>query len=174
MDTANKSDSVQPDPTPPHVQPSRSYKSHKNYDRKSHGKRYPITQKIAIKAMQDSGMTVSDVARSAQTTRKQVYRVWNDPELKDLSPEVVTKTKNAMRSLFYKRGLEGLLAMTPDKYAQSSLLQIATATGIMTEKGRLMDNLSTENVNHRGVIEHISDEVSKLDARLQALDDVKE
>jgi hypothetical protein len=142
----------------------------KSYDKKVHGKRYSIAEKLAIRSLKDSNLSVQDVVPLTHANRNTITRIWNDPELEDLSPQVVSKTKDGMKGLFYKRGLQGLLAMTPQKFAESSLLQIATTVGIMTEKGRLMDGLSTSNESHRSVIEHISTSVSKLDSQLEALE----
>lgn len=156
--------------------PDRLVKKSKRkvYDRKVHGKRYPLAQKIAIKAMQslaDSGqMTVTDVAKNAGTTRMQVYRVWEDPELEDLSPEVVNKTKKGLTGLFYKRAMQATLHMTEDKFKQSNLLQLATVSGIMTEKARLSEGLSTENVAHKGLIDTLSSDRDKLMERMQNME----
>ena len=155
--------------------PPNTPKPKKNYDKKIHGKRYPKVHDIAIKAMKDfvdnGQMTVTDVARQTNSSRMKVYRVWEDPELDDLSTSVVSKTKKGLTGLFYKRALEATKAISPSKLDQASALQLATVAGIMTEKGRLMENLSTENVSHRGFIDNLNEEKDKIVERLKQLDD---
>lgn len=141
----------------------------RNYDKKVHGKRYTIGQKLAIKALQDAGLSAQEVAPLADVDRHTVVRIWNDPELDDLSPQVVGKVKTGLNGLFYKRSLQALLAMTPEKYESASLLQIATTSGIMVDKARLMDGLSTENVSFRGLSQSIDSDRAKIMERIEAL-----
>lgn len=148
---------------------SQTPKPTKEYDKKVHGKRYPITNKVAIMALKDASLSVRQVARLAHVSERQVYRVWNDPEINDLVPDVVSKVKKGLGGLFYKRSLEATLSIDQEKLDESSALQLATVAGIMTEKGRLMEGLSTENVSHRGVIENLDSERVEIMKRIQNL-----
>lgn len=158
---SNKDKPIQPNPIPP-ISPRK-------YDKKVHGKRYSVATRLAIKALQNSGMSAEQVAPLTDAHPKTIVRIWEDKELDDLSPQAVSKVKTGMQGLFYKRGLQGLLSMTPEKYSEASLLQIATTVGIMTEKGRLMDGLSTENIGFRNVTEHIESDRTKIMQRLAEL-----
>mgnify|MGYP001328460726 CR=1 FL=1 len=134
--------------------------------KKTHGNRFKIPEKLSVKAMQNSGMTIREVANISGMSPATVLNVWNNPELDDLKPEIVERTKKGMTGLFYKRGLQSLLAMTPAKFENSSLSQLAIASGIFTEKGRLMENLSTENVAHANVMNSIDSQVKSIESRL--------
>lgn len=144
-------------------------KAARTYDKKVHGKRYSISEKLAIKALQGAGMTVSQAKPLTNATNMAIMRIWNDPELDDLSPNVVLKTKNSLGGLFYKRALGATLGITPEKIQQSSALQLATVAGIMTEKGRLMDGLSTENVSFRGIAQSLDNDRAKIMERINEL-----
>jgi len=141
----------------------------RNYDKKVHGKRYTIGQKLAIKALQNSGLSAREAGPMADVDSHTVIRIWNDPELDDLSPQVVGKVKSGLGGLFYKRALGAALAISPEMLLQSSALQLATVAGIMTEKGRLMDGLSTENVSFRGLSQSIDSDRAKIMERIEAL-----
>jgi len=136
-----------------------------SYNKKVHGKRYAPAVKLAIKSLQGS-VSVDEAAALTGANRNTIVRAWEDPELEDLSPQVVSKVKTGMQGLFYKRSLQGLLAMTPEKYAAASLLQIATTVGITTEKGRLMDGLSSSNISFRGISESIEEDRDKIMKRI--------
>ena len=152
------------------TRPKTPRKSRKSYDKHVHGNRWSVVNKVAIKALQGANLSESKVAQMAGVSQPTVHRVWNDPELEDLSPAIVNKVKNGLGGLLYKRSMQGLLSITPEKLEQSSALQLMTLSAIAVEKGRLMEGLSTNNISHGSVIHHIDAEVSKLDSRLQALD----
>jgi hypothetical protein len=164
------SNTLPPDITPPNVQ--QKYKTHKSYDRKVHGKRYSIAHKVAALTMAN-GTKLSGRALEKQIgmDRNTIMRIKDDPEIANLPIEEVNQVKDAISKLVYKRSFDSLKAISAQKLSESSALQLMTISAIGIDKGRLMSNESTANVSHRGVIEHISSEVSKLDQRLQALDD---
>lgn len=139
----------------------------RNYDKKVHGKRYNLATKIAIAAMQGTGISATQAAAATGAHISTIVRAWENPELAELSPNVVQKTKIGLGGLFYKRALESTLAIDAEKIAQSSALQLATVAGIMTEKGRLMEGLSTENVSFRGIAQNLEADRAKLMAKLQ-------
>jgi hypothetical protein len=141
----------------------------RNYDKKVHGKRYTIAQKLAIKALQNTGLSPHEAQPIAGADRSTIIRIWEDKELDDLSPAIVNKVKSGLGGLFYKRALGATLAISEQKLSESSALQLATVAGIMTEKGRLMDGLSTENVSFRGLSQSIDSDRAKIMERIQAL-----
>ena len=167
MDIQDNSQSLNPQPQdlPPH-----KLSKTRNYDKKIHGKHLGIPTRIAIMAMKDSGMTATEVAKKTKCHKSTIVRAWHNPELNELSPQIVQRVKDGLSGLFYKRALGATLAITEEKLSQSSALQLATVAGIMTEKGRLMSGESTSNLSHRSVIEHISNSVDKLDAQLRELE----
>ena len=139
------------------------------YDKKVHGNRFSVAQKLAIRALKDSGMSEHQAQPIAGASRGTITRIWNDPELDDLSPQIVNKVKSGLGGLFYKRALGASLAISPEKLEASSALQLATVAGIMTEKGRLMEGLSTENLSFRGVAQSIDDDRQKLMQKMNDL-----
>lgn len=144
-------------------------KSNPSYDKKKHGKRLGLPAKIAIAAMKDSGMSATNAAKASNVHISTIIRAWDNPELEDLSPSIVRKTKIGLGGLFYKRALESTLAISPIKLEQASALQLATVAGIMTEKGRLMEGLSTDNVSFRGISQSIDEDRNKIMKRIADL-----
>ena len=135
-------------------------------DKSVHGNRLKLTDKVAIAAMKESGMSAMSIAKATDAHVATIYRVWDNPELKDLAPSVVRNIKTGLGGLFYKRSLESTLAISPEKLAQSSALQLATVAGIMTEKGRLMEGLSTENIGFKDVSQSINEDRNKIMKRI--------
>ena len=148
--------------------PSKKSRKQYSHDKKVHGKRYAPAVKLAIKSLQGS-VSVDEAAALTGANRNTIVRAWEDPELEDLSPSVVRKTKIGLGGLFYKRALESSLAISAEKLSQSSALQLATVAGIMTEKGRLMEGLSTDNVSFRGVSQSIDEDRNKIMKRISEL-----
>jgi hypothetical protein len=144
-------------------------KPKRNYDKKVHGKRYNLATKIAIAAMQGTGLSATQAAAATGAHISTISRAWDNPELAELTPQVVQKTKSGLGGLFYKRALGSLLELTHEKLRESSALQLATTAGIMVDKARLMEGLSTENVSFRGVTEAIESDREKLMKRIEEL-----
>ena len=138
--------------------------------RLKHGNRLKQTDKVAIMAMKEAGMTAMEAANATDSHVSTIYRAWENPELKDLAPSVVRSIKTGLGGLFYKRGLESTLAISPEKLSQSSALQLATVAGIMTEKGRLMEGLSTDNISFKGVTQSIEEDRAKIMARFKDIE----
>lgn len=169
MNEVQPHDSFQANESLLQTQSQHSKKSQRNYDKKVHGKRMPLTSKIAVMAMKESGMTATDVAKATKVHVSTIIRAWDNPELEDLSPSIVQKTKRGLGGLFYKRALESTLAINSEKLEQASALQLATVAGIMTEKGRLMEGLSTDNVSFRGISQSIEEDRAKLMSRVNEI-----
>src|ERR1700674_2523318 len=72
----------------------------RTHDKKVHGKRYTIAQKLAIKALQNVGLSAHQAQPIAGADRSTIMRIWEDKELDDLSPAVVNKVKNGLSGLF--------------------------------------------------------------------------
>ena len=142
-----------------------------NSSKKSHGNRFKIPVKLSVKAMQNSGMSVREVSKVSGMSVGTVFNVWHDPELDDLKPEVVERTKKGMTGLFYKRGLEALLAMKPEKFDNANLSSLAIVSGIMTEKGRLLEGLSTSTLSVANLMQNFDNDRSIIMAKIKALDD---
>ena len=133
------------------------------------GIRYPISRKLAIKARFDSGDSPSEIARSEKITRATIYHIANDPELINLKSEQVKQVKEGLTKLTYLRSFQAIKSISQDKLDRSSALQLMTVGAIGIEKGRLMENLSTDNISHRSVMETISTDVQALAERKRAL-----
>lgn len=165
MDTSN----TNTNPSPSDNKPTNSIKP--GYDKKSHGKRYSLPHKLAVKALQRSGMSVSQASSLAKMPLRTTIRIWKDPEIDDLTNQQVSYIKDGLSKIYYKRALEGLKAIDSEKLSQASALQLMTMSAIGTEKGRLMEGLSTNNVSHNSVIQHIDSEVHKITDQLNAINE---
>ncbi len=142
-------------------------------ERPKHGKRYPNGQKLAVLAMKGNG-SAKEVSQQFGIGEKTVNRIWNDPEFADLSPTTVSKIKKGLGGLFYRRAFEAAATIDQDKLNASSALQLATVSGIMTEKARLMEGLSTENHSHAGFIGNLEIDREKIMRRLDSLEEKPE
>lgn len=111
-------------------------------------------------------VSADEAAALTGSSRDTIVRAWENEDLKDLSPSVVRTIKTGLGGLFYKRALESSLAISAEKLSQSSALQLATVAGIMTEKGRLMEGLSTDNVSFRSVSQSIDEDRAKITKRM--------
>jgi hypothetical protein len=133
--------------------------------RAKNGKRYKLPTRLTVKALKGI-MPSLEVAKQTGISERAVYRIWNDKELNDLIPSAVTAIKSGLKGILYKRALQSTMAMTPEKYSQASLLQLATTSGIMIDKARILNDESSYNVTSRSVIEHINSEMHKISEEL--------
>jgi transposase-like protein len=131
-------------------------------EKQSHGKRYSLARKLAIKARVESGESVSTIAREEQIGRRTVYDVMRDARVKLLDKNQVSSIKRSLIGDTYSNAWRAQQKITDAKLDASSALQLMTISAIGIDKGRLMEGLSTENVSHRGVVENIDNDRRKL------------
>jgi len=136
------------------------------YNKKVHGKRYTHTQKLAVKALLESGKTPTEIQREEKIDRSTVYNVMRDQRINLLAKQQVDAIKNALVGLTYANAYRAQGAITEEKLENSSFLQLMTGSAIGIEKGRLMENLSTDNVSFRGISQNIEEDRAKLMSKL--------
>lgn len=140
------------------------------YNKKVHGNRYSPARKIAVKALAETGMSVTDIARQEGMSRPSVYNVIRDSKFELLPKSKVDMIKNALVGNTYANAYRAQDAITDEKLSNSSALQLMTISAIGIEKGRLMENLSTDNVSFRGISQSIDEDRAKIMARFNDLD----
>lgn len=120
-------------------------------------------KKIAIKAMLESGMSEWQVAEIEKVSRSTVNNVRHDPELEDLRPDIVEKTKKYLASRFYVMSDHSLSkAMENQRMEKMNSYQLTMMGAVAVDKARLMDGLSTENLSVRGVNEQVINDAKDL------------
>lgn len=144
----------------------------RQYNKAVHGKRLSPSHKLAIKAEAIvTGDSVNAIAVRNQLHPDTVKAIIEDSRVAVLKPDQLDILKASMIGSWHLTGKRALSAITDDKLEQASALQLATVAGISTDKARLMEDKSTSNVSHRGVIEHIDGDREQLMNKLQALGD---
>jgi len=134
------------------------------------GNRYTTARKLAIRALAESGMTPTQIQRSEGIDRSTVYDVMKDDRYKIFRKEEVDKMKTALIGGNYHISHRAQSAITDEKLTNSSALQLMTIAAIGIDKGRLMENLSTENVAFRGLNQSIDEDRKKIMDRLNNLE----
>lgn len=136
------------------------------YNKKVHGNRYTVARKLAVKALLESGKSPTQIAKSEGIHRTTVYDVMKDKKFELLSSEQVHKIKSSLVGNTYANAFRAQDAISDEKLSQSSALQLMTISAIGIEKGRLMENLSTDNVSFRGISQSIDDDRAKIMKRM--------
>ena len=139
-------------------------------DKSAHGKRYTLTQKLAVKALLDTGMSPTQIQRQEKMDKSTVYNVMKDQRIDLLAKSQVDSIKNSLIGLTYANAYRAQSAITDEKLESSSFLQLMTGSAIGIEKGRLMENLSTDNVSFRGISQSIDEDRQKIMSRFKDLE----
>ena len=142
-----------------------------NYAAKNSGKRYSPAQKLAVKALLAAGKTPTEIERSEKMDRSTVYDVMKDHRVDILPPKVIDDIKRSLIGSQYGNAHRAQLKITDAKLDAMNAYQLSLITSINVDKARLMENLSTENISHRGVMESIDAERQKLIDKMNALDE---
>jgi hypothetical protein len=144
-----------------------------NYNKKVHGKRYTYAQKLAVKALLESGKSPTQIQREEGMDKSTVYNVMRDKRISLLAKQQVDFIKNSLVGMTYANAYRAQDSITDEKLSQSSALQLMTLSAIGIEKGRLMENLSTDNVSFRGVSQSIDEDRAKIMKRFENIEDDK-
>lgn len=135
-----------------------------------HGKRYSLASKLGVAAMAQAGFSRHEIAASSDMAPSTVYSVTTDKRFKILQSSEVEAIKRSLLGLTYQTGLRAEMAISDEKLAASSALQLKTISAISIDKGRLMSGESTSNLSHGGFIGSLDIDRQKLMDRLSALD----
>lgn len=137
-------------------------KPKRQYNKKVHGNRYSLARKLAIKSLVQSGMSPTQIERQEGVDRSTVYDVMKDKKIAILASKQVDEVKRSLIGYQYGNAFRAQEKITDDKLGAMNAYQLSLISSINIDKARLMENLSTENVAHRGYIESANDHLSKL------------
>jgi hypothetical protein len=127
-------------------------------------RRLTTGRKIAIKAMLDSGFPERQIAALENVSPATVNNIRHDPELQDLSPSIVEKTKSMLASRAYVMADRSISkAAEEDRLDKMNSYQLTVMGSIMIDKARLMEGMSTENLALHSVSEHLKNGANELD-----------
>lgn len=161
-------DISQDNPNHPNVNPLKSSKS---YDKKVHGNRYSLARKLAVKARIELGDSPTEVANEEGMDRSTVYSVMKSKEISLISPKQVEAIKKSLIGAKYGNAYRAQEKITDEKLDAMNAYQLTLISSINVDKARLMENLSTENISHRGFINDLNEEKDKILERIKQLGD---
>lgn len=115
-----------------------------------------------------SGITMQEIAKNRKCSLRTVDAVKKSERYIKSS---VSSTKKALPQKLYEIANLSIAAITPAKLAAASAPQLITTAAIAIDKARLMEGLSTENMDIRAVVPRIQEQ---LDATVQAQAEVIE
>lgn len=129
-------------------------------------------RKLAIKAMLDSGISQYQVAILENVSTSTVNMISKDQSLRELDPQIVEKTKKMLASRFYVLADRSIdKAMQEKRIDKMSSYQLTMMGAVSTDKARLMDGLSTENVSVRSFSDTIATGLNELSKLKRVIDD---
>lgn len=146
----------------PQQQSNPPNKPKRNYDKKVHGKRYTLARKLAVKSLLNSGMSPTEIERTEGIDRSTVYSVMKDKKIALLAPKQVDEIKRSLIGAQYGNAYRAQEKISDEKLQAMNAYQLSLISSINIDKARLMENLSTENVAHRGYVETASDYLGKM------------
>ena len=127
----------------------------RTYSRGDTGKRLSYEHKLAIKAKAESGESFTRIAKENGISRETVYNVIRDKQFETISQKDLGDLKRHLTSGCYVSAFRADNAITDRKLESSNAYQLTMIKAINIDKARLMENLSTENVSHRGFIDSL-------------------
>jgi len=154
---------------PPHtVKPKRKIQS-KNPDKRSHGHRYSLTQRIAVKALAESGVSPTAIARTENIDRSTVYSIMKNRKIEVLAQHQVNAIKRSLIGLAYANAYRAQEKITENKLDAMNAYQLSLISSINVDKARLGENLSTENISHRGLNETLAEDRQRILDKISGL-----
>lgn len=139
-------------------------------DKKKHGKRYSLARKLAIKSLLNAGISPTDICRQEGVDRSTVYSVMNSKKIEILSSKQVDEIKRSLIGAQYGNAFRAQEKITDTKLDSMNAYQLSLISSINIDKARLMENLSTSNVSHRGLLDGLAEEKDKIIEKLKELD----
>lgn len=162
-------DNFPADNTPQLPNPKPKVKRRK-YDKRVHGKRFNKPERLAIKAQYELGnVSKRQLARDNRCHPNTIDKIVNDKSLTILSPQEIDVAKRGIISQSLKVSLASFLSITPEKLEKLNAFQNGVLGKLSFENARLGLNESTSNVSHRGFIDNLDEEKSKLLDKLKDL-----
>lgn len=144
-------------------------KPRKQYDKKIHGNRYTLARKLAVKARIELGHSPTEIANDEGMDRSTVYNVMQSKTIGLLAPKQVDEIKKSLIGMKYGNAFRAQEKITDSKLDAMNAYQLTLISSINVDKARLMENLSTENVSHRGLTENLEADRLRIMEKLQSL-----
>lgn len=122
-------------------------------------------RKFAIRAMLESGLSQSKIAALEGISKSTVHDIAHDPEIAELDPKIVGKTKAMMAGrayLFADRAISK--AGEEDRMDKMNSYQLTVMGSIMIDKARLLDGLSTDNIALHNVSEQLQSGAREIES----------
>lgn len=123
---------------------------------------------LLIRQDLDAKLTMRDIARKHHCSLTTVDAVKKSDRY---IRSTLSNTKKALPQKLYEIANLSISAITPAKLAAASAPQLITTAAIAIDKARLMEGLSTENMDIRAVVPRIQEQ---LDATVKAQAEVIE
>ncbi len=124
--------------------------------------------KAQVFAMLKLGFTHEEAARRSDLPLTTINKLARDRDLLLMDDKVMAKTKELLGHRFYNLADMALQQAGDDfNMAQMNSYQATIMAGIAFDKGRLAENLPTANVTVRGIVNHLHEEGSRLDAAIE-------
>ena len=126
-----------------------------------------------IKVMSELGLSPNaigkKIGKDPKTVRKYLNSdVYNYPDVRQL----VSRIKEKELADLILLGAKGRIRLHEHlDGGKMRPIEVIAAIDRVFQQRRLLEGSSTENVSHRGLVEHIQAEVFKLDRRLEQLND---
>jgi DNA-binding CsgD family transcriptional regulator len=136
------------------------------HNKKSHGNRYSLTKKLAIKALAESGVTPSEIAREEGIGRQTVYDIMKNERIKCLDPKIVGSLKDSLKGYVYANAYRAQNKITEQKLDDMNAYQLTMISAVNIDKGRLMENMSTSNISVLSVAQNVQSELDTLTKQL--------
>lgn len=140
-----------------------------SYDKKVHGKRYTLTQKLAVRALLKAGKTPTEIEREEKIDRSTVYEMMKDHRIAILPDKIVQDIKRSLIGYQYGNAFRSQLKITDSKLDEMNAYQLSLISSINIDKARLMSNESTANVLHGNVINSLEGDRESLMKRMNDL-----
>ena len=116
------------------------------------------------------GLSYIDIAKHFNCTKQAVndrlarfVNLLDDPESIKVFKDNQDTLLTAAQSKFLSRALD------PDALKKSSTLQLITSYGVLFDKQRIINNLSTQNVSIRDISTHLFNQANELEQQIKAL-----
>ena len=122
-------------------------------------KKLSFAQHVVARALLETGTRPEEVAESVGCSVTSAYRL-GEEECLDAS--TVEKVKKILAGKFYILCHRALENLTPEKLAAASAYQLVGLAGLLYDKARLAEGLSTQNLAVRSVAVNLNADLQNL------------
>lgn len=121
-------------------------------------------RKLVVKAMLESGLSYRQIAASENISLDTVHSIAYDPEIVELTPGLLDKTKRMLAGRAYLLADRSISkAGEEDRLDKMNAYQLTIMSSVMIDKARLMDGQSTENLALHTLSEQLQSGAKDID-----------